>query len=49
MFELDGEEVSVSLYDEDVTYTLSQVTPGRVVTVVYLQAEDGAVLTGVYT
>ena len=49
VFELDGEEVSVSLYDEDVTYTLSQVTPGRVVTVVYLQAEDGAVLTGVYT
>ena len=49
VFDLDGEELAMQPYDSDIAATLSRVTPGLMVTVVYLQGEDGAVLTGVYT
>ena len=48
VFSLDGEEISMALYDEDVTYTISQVTPGLEVTVVYLRSGEESILTGVY-
>ena len=48
VFDLDGAAVSMVPYDSDIASTLSQVTPGLAVTVVYLQGEGDAVLTGVY-
>ena len=48
IFELDGENVSMDIYDEDIAYTAALVTPGLEVSVVYLQSGDVPILTGVY-
>ena len=47
-FELDGETLSMSFYDSDIAATVSRVTPGLEVTIVYLENGDTTVLTGVY-
>ena len=47
-FDLDGQEVTMSLYDEDVAYTLSQVTAGAAINIVYLRGEANTILTRVY-
>ena len=48
VFDLDGQEVTMSLYSEDVAYTLSQVTPGLEVGIVSLRSGTDIVLTMVY-
>ena len=48
VFDVEGEEISMAPYDGGIAAALSQVTPGLSVDLVYLQGEDGAVLTGVY-
>ena len=38
----------MSFYDSDIAATVSRVTPGLEVTIVYLENGDTTVLTGVY-
>ena len=48
VFDLDGVETAMVPYDGDIASTISQVTPGRTVCVVYLQGGEETVLAGVY-
>ena len=48
VFDLDGEELSMSPYDSDIAAALAEVTPGLSVTALYLRTGDEAVLTGIY-
>lgn len=48
VFDLDGTQAAMLPYDDDIATTLSQVTPGQSVTVVYLLGEACATLVGVY-
>lgn len=48
IFDLGGQTVSMAVYDGDAARTLSRVTPGLEVEVVYLQSGEETVLTGAY-
>ena len=48
VFDLDGVETAMVPYDGDIASTISQVTPGRTICVVYLQGGEETVLAGVY-